>query len=531
MVKTQVRRLALVAVVVSVLGMWFAGPVAAHTGFESSNPSDGAVLDEPVELVTLVFSGEAEPTGEGFEALDVAGQIRSPAAATSDDGRRWVLRFEPALGGGAIGVRWTVKAPDAHPISGAFSFTAPAPQPELADSELTQQANEPQSVDSDPVPQTAEAPGSPQVASAGGEGVAPATQELSEFLDTANASLAGPERLAAAGRVLSYGAALLGVGAFVFVAMVLRGDGNDIRFGVFWVRRFGLVVLVGVAIEFVAQMAIEAGGWSAMWSLANFGAVLGSSLGLALALRFAGGLALVSGSRMAVRSAEESTDLVIAIRYRVPVGAIAARDRNSIGVPNRAPGGAIEEPYQSPGDAAWVPEATSWVAFAGVGMLLASHLFDGHTVSKGNWALTGLLSLIHVGAAAVWVGGVVMLAAVLWHRTRRRRPLGALQLAVRFSVLATVALVAVALAGLGLAILVLDSVSELWTTPWGRLLMLKTALVALAACGGAYNHKVLIPELASNEALSPRFRRAVTVEATALVLVLVVTAVLVGAAS
>ena len=531
MVKTQVRRLAVAVAVLSVLGMWFAVPTAAHTGFESSNPSDGAVVDEPVEQITVVFSGEAEPTGEGFEALDGDGQVRSPASAISEDGRTWVLRFEPALGGGAIGVRWTVKAPDAHPITGAFSFTAPAPPPQLADSDPNPPANEPQSVDPAPTPQDGEPAASPQVASAGGEDAAPATEELSEFLDTGSASLTGPERLAAAGRVLSYGGALLGVGAFVFVATVLRGDGNDIRYGVFWVRRFGLVVLVGVAIELVAQIALEAGGWPGMWSLANVGAVLGSSFGLALALRFAGGLALVSGCRMAVGSAEEAADPVIAIRDRVPVGVLAAPDQRTVGEGNGAPRGAVEEPYQSPGDEAWVAQAGSSVAFAGIAMLVASHLFDGHTVSKGNWALTGLLSLVHVGAAAVWVGGVVMLAAVLWHRTRQRRPLGALQLAVRFSVLATVALVAVALAGLGLAIVVLDSVSELWTTSWGRLLMLKTALVGIAACGGAYNHKVLIPELANNEALSPRFRRAVTIEAIALVLVLVVTALLVGAAS
>ena len=47
--------------------LW-APPASAHTGFESSTPAEGATVDGPVEVVTLVFTGPAEPTGTGFEA-------------------------------------------------------------------------------------------------------------------------------------------------------------------------------------------------------------------------------------------------------------------------------------------------------------------------------------------------------------------------------------------------------------------------------------------------------------------------------
>ncbi len=58
------------------------------------------------------------------------GAIRSPDQISSDaEQREWTLRFDPPLTGGAVGVRWTVQAPDAHPISGGFSFTI-----EVADS-------------------------------------------------------------------------------------------------------------------------------------------------------------------------------------------------------------------------------------------------------------------------------------------------------------------------------------------------------------------------------------------------------------
>ena len=134
----------------------------------------------------------------------------------------------------------------------------------------------------------------------------------------------------------------------------------------------------------------------------------------------------------------------------------------------------------------------------------------------------------------MWVGGVVMLAAVLWQRHRRGNELRALQLAVRFSVLATLAVVVVGLAGGVLSVIVLDSPSELWATQWGRTLMAKTALVVAAGAAGAYNHRVLIPQLqspAGDAALDHRFRLIITGEAAALIGVLIATALLMGAAS
>ena len=98
-------------------------PAAAHTEFESSDPADGAVLDGPVDTVTVVFTADAEPAGGGFEVLDPSGRERAPSVASSD-GRTFVLRFDEPLAGGVVGVRWSVRAGDAHPVQGAFTFTA-----------------------------------------------------------------------------------------------------------------------------------------------------------------------------------------------------------------------------------------------------------------------------------------------------------------------------------------------------------------------------------------------------------------------
>jgi len=176
----------------------------------------------------------------------------------------------------------------------------------------------------------------------------------------------------------------------------------------------------------------------------------------------------------------------------------------------------------------------SAVGFAGALAVLASFLFDGHTVSKGHRLLTSLVDVIHVGGAAIWVGGVIMLASVLWRRHRRDHELRALQLAVRFSVVASGALAVVGLAGLALTIIVLDSPAELWQTPWGRLLIAKTMLVGVAVVGGGYNHLVLIPQLEASPnspQVAAEFRTAVTVEGVVLGAVVIVTAFLIAAAS
>lgn len=126
------------------------------------------------------------------------------------------------------------------------------------------------------------------------------------------------------------------------------------------------------------------------------------------------------------------------------------------------------------------------------------------------------------------------MAAVVWSRHRSDRPMRVVELVVRFSKIATIALASVVIAGGVMAVLVLDSFGELTGTPWGKILLLKTAAVGLAMIGGAYNHFRLLPALESDpespEVLS-ELRSAVTAEAIMLVFVVAVTAWLVAAAS
>lgn len=129
---------------------------------------------------------------------------------------------------------------------------------------------------------------------------------------------------------------------------------------------------------------------------------------------------------------------------------------------------------------------------------------------------------------------VVALSLVLWRRHRRAEQVNGLELAVRFSTIAGAGLALAGIAGVALTAIILEEVSQVWTTPWGRLLIAKTLVVASAAAVGAYNHFVVIPQMheaPDDGAQSFRLRKTVTAEAILLISVIALTAALIGASS
>ena len=184
---------------------------------------------------------------------------------------------------------------------------------------------------------------------------------------------------------------------------------------------------------------------------------------------------------------------------------------------------------------AWRVDGDLALVFAGIAVTAAGFAFDGHTVTQGMRVLVSLSAVAHATSAAVWAGGLAMLAHVVWRRHRLGRESRALQLAVRFSVVAAAALAIAGGAGAILAIAVLDSISDLWVTAWGRVLVAKLLLVGIAAALGAYNHKVLIPRMMRRSPGTPdadaEFRRAVLLEALAFGGIILLTAVLVASPS
>jgi copper transport protein len=137
-----------------------------------------------------------------------------------------------------------------------------------------------------------------------------------------------------------------------------------------------------------------------------------------------------------------------------------------------------------------------WPALA-VALALASGLsLSGHQATEPNASsLAELADWLHLVAASVWVGGVATLAFFVWPLApslRRTAFLG-------FARLAVLLVAVMVLAGGYLALVRLPELSDLWETLYGRLLLMKVAIVALALVWGAVHHVVVRPRLEAGE--------------------------------
>ncbi|HVU76793.1 MAG TPA: copper resistance protein CopC [Gaiellaceae bacterium] len=102
--------------------------------------------------------------------------------------------------------------------------------------------------------------------------------------------------------------------------------------------------------------------------------------------------------------------------------------------------------------------------------LLALPTLDGHAVAPGRpHALTVPSDLVHVLGASVWIGGVFALVALVPHVERSSA-------VRRFAPVALGAVAAIAVTGVLRAVVELHAVSQLWSTSYGRAILVKTAL-------------------------------------------------------
>ena len=456
---------------------------------------------------------------EGFIAFDEEGIERTPDTVDSPDGQTWLMRYESPLPSGRIEVYWRVTAADGHILEGTFAFTvllaengptiAPSPGPQEAqDTGPVPTMVEPETpVPDDPpsaattspeAPKPTDAPSapppttSPSAGSAASEGTSPSpttdsaapnaeTRRPPSFAPQRNSAATVSHRIAEVSRILIFLTTMGVVGGLAFLAFIVRGeplDSNRVRR---WVSGNGIVLAAGAAVAALNRAVVIEREWSGFWSPDAIVDAVSTQFGVAAGLRLLGGLVLVGALWRAVAN------------------------------PPRI--------------------LTVGTALMGGALVIASFAFDGHTVTEGPRWLHSIASVSHVSAAAVWSGGVVLLADLLWRRHRRGadtvRPL------MRFSRMAATALVLAGVAGTVMAILVLDRFADLSSTPWGRLLLAKIALVAVAAAIGGHNRWVLIPavERHGQDIVHQRLRRAAIIEAVALMSVAAVTAFLVAASA
>jgi copper transport protein len=166
-----------------------------------------------------------------------------------------------------------------------------------------------------------------------------------------------------------------------------------------------------------------------------------------------------------------------------------------------------------------------WPAFA-IALVFAGGLsVSGHdAVDPGSSWLSELADWLHLSAASLWIGGLATMAVLLWTGAPELRRAAFL----RFSRFASVLVAVILLAGLYLGYVRLDRVSDLWTTGYGRLLLVKSALFGIALGWGALHHFVLRPRLERSPEIAPAgIRRSLLTESLVGVAVLLAAAALV----
>jgi len=303
---------------------------------------------------------------------------------------------------------------------------------------------------------------------------------LDDFLSGAGSSTSTGETLQRVGVVLGAGGVIIAVGLLVFVGAVWRGRAADRVILLRLAAGAGVIAAVGGVIEVAGVASILDIGWDAA---------------LADRLGRSGMMRLVGGALVAVGLVES-----------------VGRNRSELA-------------------GAWQIEPSAFFSLAGAAFSLLAFGFDGHTATEGPRVIHALVNAVHLGAAGVWAGGLVGLAIVAVRGGLRGEGTATFH---RFASAATVAIVVVGVAGIVMAWWVLDSPGGLTSTDWGRILLVKTGLVAIAGAIGAHHHFRVLPRL-STDAASPDVSRQVNVslgvEAGVLVVVALASGVLATAST
>jgi len=187
------------------------------------------------------------------------------------------------------------------------------------------------------------------------------------------------------------------------------------------------------------------------------------------------------------------------------------------------------------GVAAWVGRRGNrgpWAVAPLAGIALAfSPGLGGHAAASTNArGLAIVADGLHVLGAAGWLGGLACLILIglpaAAHASEGRWQ-AVSSMVGAFSPVALTCAAIVLLTGVVSAWLRLGAISPLWTSGYGRMLLLKVALLVGVAGTGAYNWLRVKPALGTPDATS-RLRRSATVELAVGIAVIAVTAILVA---
>lgn len=458
------RWLALVAATLALLGL----PAAAHAHgvLRASEPRADARLRVAPRLLRLVFNEPVELAVARLELLGPDGRAVALSALRRGDSAAVVVAdVTGALAAGGYTVAWQVAGRDGHPVRGRFRFAIDSGAAGLA-------APAPAVRDTAPPP----APDSVPVAAAAAE--------------VPDAAFDAQSPAYATVRWLGFAAMLALVGAVGFRGVVVPAA----------VRRGAPAAWAADAGRGTARLAVAAAALLLVVALLRLGA---QSFALHGAEGWRDGprlLALLGATTWGWAWLLQAGAALLALAglWRAGRAPSAGWAAVAVAAAGLAVGAALS------GHAAGVPQ--------GPGLAVA--VDTAHVLGAGGWLGT-LLPLLLVGVPA----------ALRLPAGDRARVAAATVDA--FSPLALACAALVAVTGGVSAWLHLGTLAALWTSPYGRTLLVKLALLSLVALAGAYNWRRVRPALA-DEAGVRTLRRSATLELLIAAAVLAVTAVLVA---
>lgn len=179
---------------------------------------------------------------------------------------------------------------------------------------------------------------------------------------------------------------------------------------------------------------------------------------------------------------------------------------------------------------------TRGFALVGVALVVVAPALTGHTRAFSPEPLVIGTDILHVLAGSVWLGGLVGLALTVPALAERED--AAARVLARFSMVAAGVLAALTGTGLVLAWRILASWENLFGTTYGRILLVKVAVVLLVIAVAGWNRFVLLPRVRGGgrrrgrrgtaAKAAARIGATARVEAALLVVVLLLTGFLVN---
>ena len=458
----------------------------AHGVLRRSVPGAGQRVTAPTQL-RLEFSEVVELAGTVVALADARGAAvpLGPPVHPGDSGQLVVVPILAPLAPGAYRVTWQITGRDGHPVRGRYPFEVVAGAGARAD---TNTALGPAGTN-----MAGAVAGGPPRDQSGADSLdprnperAPATLRAPAAQDTVGAAIATNEFTAESGayvalRWLSYVMLLAATGAAVMARIAERTATIGARYAVrSRLAAIGLgAAWVGVALAFarlIAQSWAIHGADRAL-SVTLVGPLIATSTwGRAWAIQLVAAMVAVAGFTLALHDTRRTRGWRIA-------------------------------------------ELAVLLAAAGTAL-------GGHAAAAEGWRAPVLVAanFVHVLAAGVWIGGVMMLAVAVLARAAAP---AAANVVRAFSPWALTSAAALALTGLLAAWTHLEAPLAPWTSHYGRVLLLKLALVGVIVVLGALNWQQLGPAAGTGSG-NAILRRSVWLEVLAALGVLAATAVLVA---